>query len=99
MTLPDGWFSSSDSASLEHELTRELAAEHPLYGVAVRAVARRGDCDDVLFRSALDDWVVVHLTWRRTRETLPWPIVVWRGSAHSMDAFAIWSDGYYDANA
>src|SRR5882672_11313792 len=34
---------------MEGELARELAAEHPLFGLPMRTLARRQDCDDVLF--------------------------------------------------
>ena len=43
----------------ERELARELTRGHPLFGVAVRALARRQDCDDVLF--ALDGQTMVLL--------------------------------------
>lgn len=73
--LPDGWFElqPTTAGQLEAELRRELCSGHPLFGLPVRAVARRGDRDDVLFRSASDDRVfVVHLTW--SAETDPrWP--------------------------
>ncbi len=74
------WFSiANDSAQmveLEQELHRELAVGHPLYGLPVRALGRRQDCDDVLF--ALEDGTgrvaVVHLTWTHSPpERLPWP--------------------------
>lgn len=51
--------------AIERELRRELAEGHALYGLPVRALARRQDCDDVLF--AIEDGsgrvAVVHLTW------------------------------------
>ncbi len=58
------------------ELQNELPPQHILYGVPVIAVARRIDCDDVLF--AADDptktLAVVHLTWMGKRERDPqWP--------------------------
>ena len=61
---------------MERELIRELSAGHPLYGVPVRTLARRQDCDDVLF--ALSDGsgrvAVVHLTWTQSRpEQFPYP--------------------------
>jgi hypothetical protein len=62
--------------ALVAELQKELPAHHVLYGVPVIAVARRIDCDDVLF--AADDTsktlAVVHLTWAGKRERDPqWP--------------------------
>lgn len=45
------WYSIADDqaqvSGMERELTRELSAGHPLYGVPVRTLARREDCDDV----------------------------------------------------
>ena len=63
-------------SALEQELLRELGRRHPLYGIPVRAVGQRDDCDDVLF--ALEDGTarvaVVHLTWPRSvPDRPPWP--------------------------
>ena len=74
------WYSVTDNArqvaAMEHELCRELAVGHPLYGLPVRTVGRRQDCDDVLF--AIDDgtgrFAVVHLTWlHNPPDRPPWP--------------------------
>ena len=62
-------------AKLTAELARDLDPGHPLFGVAVAAVALAPDSDDVLFR-LLDGsgrLAVVHLTWRKGIEALPWP--------------------------
>jgi hypothetical protein len=61
---------------MERELQRELSAGHPLFDVGVKTLARRQDCDDVLF--ALQDGTervaVVHLTWTQSPpERPPWP--------------------------
>jgi hypothetical protein len=61
---------------LAHELRREVAPGHPLYGIPVEAIGTRGDNDDVLFR--LTDGsgrvAVVHLTWTQSpSERPPWP--------------------------
>jgi hypothetical protein len=64
----------SQATGMERELCRELSAGHPLFGLPVRAVGRRQDCDDVLF--VLDDGrvAVVHLTWTHNPpEQPPWP--------------------------
>jgi hypothetical protein len=58
------------------ELNRELSAGHPLFGLPVKTLARRQDCDDVLF--AVEDGTgrvaVVHLTWTHSPpERPPWP--------------------------
>lgn len=58
------------------ELRRELGREHPLAGVAVLALARRQDCDDVLFQllDGSGSVAVVHLTWTQSAsERPPWP--------------------------
>jgi len=74
------WYSIADNAAqvqaMEAELRRELGRGHPLFGVPVRAVARREDRDDVLF--TLEDGTgrvaVVHLTWTYSPpERPPWP--------------------------
>lgn len=62
--------------SLIQELARETTYGHVLHAVKTQALARRIDCDDVLF-SVLDSSnrvAVVHLTWKP--ETTPdWPAV------------------------
>jgi hypothetical protein len=72
------WHSVEDPArvaGMERELARELSAGHPLYGLPVRTLARRQDCDDVLF--AIEDGservALVHLTWAHGPELPPWP--------------------------
>ena len=56
---------SNQVAGMENELRRELSVGHPLFGLPVRTLGRRQDCDDVLF--AIEDGsgrvAVVHLTW------------------------------------
>jgi hypothetical protein len=54
----------------------EVGKEHPLYGVPVKAIARRVDSEDVLFRLLrhLCDYAVVHLTRSGREEENPsWP--------------------------
>jgi hypothetical protein len=74
------WHPVSDDptqvAGMERELRLELSAGHPLFGLPVRTLARRKDCDDVLF--AIEDGTgrvaVVHLTWTQSPpERPPWP--------------------------
>ena len=63
------------AASLEAQLGRELTRRHVLFGRRVAAVARRQDCDDVLFEldgaGASGAFAVVHLTWSGTEERDP----------------------------
>lgn len=59
--------------SLQKELHKELGPQHPLYGAAAVAVARRDDNDDVLFWiGELEKYAVVHLTWSSTN-IAPYP--------------------------
>ena len=49
----DPWYLDDDaSGTAERELQREAPVGHALYGIPVTLVARRCDCDDVLFRLA-----------------------------------------------
>jgi hypothetical protein len=77
VTLPEEWQPTAEgtAANLTAELARERPVGHPLSGVSVAAVALGPEPDDVLFR-ILDGsgrLAVVHLTWRRGIESLPWP--------------------------
>jgi len=66
----------ADSAKFEDEYAVEIGKAHPLYGVPVKAIARRVDRDDVLFELLrhLCDYAVVHLTWSGKEESGPaWP--------------------------
>ena len=61
---------------LAHELRREAGPQHRLFGVEAVAVARRIDCDDVLFvlPPPHPPLAVVHLTWAQHPEQDPaWP--------------------------
>lgn len=65
----------SESAKFfEHEVARELAPGHSLYGRRLHTVAKNSTCDDLLFR--LDDgtFAEVHLTFTPTPPERPgWP--------------------------
>jgi hypothetical protein len=67
------WEPVVNGPALESELRREIVMGHPLYGRSAVAVARRVDCDDVLFRvdHARYKLAVVHLTWRMKPEPDP----------------------------
>ncbi len=78
MNLPAQWvpIDPDTSARFEDEYAVEIAKGHPLYGVPVKAIAKRRDCDDVLFSVLrhLCEYVVVHLTWSGKEEPPPdWP--------------------------
>src|SRR5688572_25990080 len=73
------WHPIAEVTSVEvlaQELRAELSRHHVLFGIGVRAVGRRQDCDDVLFE-LLDGsgrFAVVHLTYARHPEPDPcWP--------------------------
>jgi hypothetical protein len=85
------WYSIADDPrqveAMGRELRRELGLEHPLAGLPVLALARRQDCDDVLFH-LLDGSgrvAAVHLTWTQSvPERPPLP-----GTA-LYSSFALW---------
>lgn len=65
-----------NSDRFEDEYAAEIGKGHPLYGVPVKALARRVDRDDVLFRLLrhLCSYAVVHLTWSGREESdSRWP--------------------------
>jgi hypothetical protein len=65
-----------EETALADELRRELSSNHALFGREVAAVARRIDCDDVLFlvSDPAHPLAVVHLTWKGSQEREPvWP--------------------------
>jgi hypothetical protein len=73
-------------SGFEAELAREMRPDHILSGSHCRAMARRCDCDDVLFQtdSKKGSLVVVHLTWSGKPDQYPqWP---------SSRFFASWED-------
>ena len=73
------WWSTASQddefhATFKRELESELCSDHLLYGIDTRLIAR-GNGDDALFE-LLDGsgrLAVVHLTWARHPEPLPWP--------------------------
>lgn len=72
-------------AAFRLELESEVCREHVLSGISARLIAR-GNGDDALFE-LLDGsgrYAVVHLTWARHPEPLPWPVTeIYR----SLDSF------------
>jgi hypothetical protein len=79
MGLPETWIplDASTAAKLEAELRRELPAGHALRDVQLRAIARRGAKDDVLFERTDSDGTVycVHLTWSvESDPNWPWTV-------------------------
>lgn len=67
---------TEDSGYFVAELQRELSAAHPLYGIPVKLLGRRDDREDFLFglQDGSQRVAVVHLTFRRSVEPLPFPV-------------------------
>ena len=75
--LTEPWVVVEDGAALVKQLKREAAPGHPLYGVAVEAIAWRLDNDDVLFKTQEQQLAVVHLVWSEHPQDPPdWPWTV-----------------------
>lgn len=67
----DIWSEIENSkGTFEKELYKEINKGHILYGIKVKEVAHREDCDDVLFllMDGTNRYAVVHLTWNRRVE-------------------------------
>jgi hypothetical protein len=78
---------AAESDALVAELRQELTPLHPLFGQPFTAIARRQDCDDVLFRVGVAPhrYAVVHLTWTAKPERAPeFP---WTEIFNSLDEF------------
>jgi hypothetical protein len=74
ITFLEPWM-AVQAEGLEKQLRREVALGHPLHSVRVRAIARRQDCDDVLFVGIDEPQLVavVHLTWASQTVVHPYP--------------------------
>lgn len=76
MSFLEPWEKVERSEQFEAELVREMAASYPLWGKKIKAIAKRRDCDDVLFKvdkGERTSFVVVHLTWSRQVEPVGYP--------------------------
>lgn len=77
--FPEGWemLDEAQRSSFKSELELELSPGHPLFGLGAIAVAKCQGCDETLIHAEHEDgqrWSLVHLTWRRGPENLPWPL-------------------------
>ncbi|HQR09153.1 MAG TPA: hypothetical protein PLN21_20195 [Gemmatales bacterium] len=66
----------SYAQNLVKELACEIHPEHTLWGCRFKAVARRRDCDDILFEVIKDGgskFAVVHLPWSSGQECGEFP--------------------------
>lgn len=63
--IVENWYKIETNGNLEKELKREVSKGHPLYKKNVIAIARKEDCDDVLFvvKDNIEKVAKVHLTW------------------------------------
>lgn len=71
----DEWTDSQRNAFVR-QLQLEVDEGHPLFRVPVQVIARHGGSDDTLFE-LLDNtgrFAMVHLTWSKSKEAMPWPI-------------------------
>ena len=80
-SFPDPWFviEHARRSVFVAELAAEVGKGHPLYGVRAIPVAQCGGCDRIVFSMEAPPsarWAVVHLTWSRRTEPLPWPTTV-----------------------
>ena len=82
----DPWKLVGDNGEAAEELQRECPSGHPLHGVTVALVARRLDCDDVLFRlcDGSGRYAAVHLSFAAERDPR-WP---WTEVFNSLAEFA-----------
>jgi hypothetical protein len=74
--LLEHWENVDNGLRLENELYREIGEGHILHNVKIKAIARRCDCDDVLFEITGETarFAFVHLTWSGKKELDPrWP--------------------------
>ena len=63
------WFTMESNGIFEKELIHEISKEHILHEKKAKAIAKREDCDDVLFKIGETEYAVVHLTWSSKKET------------------------------
>lgn len=85
----DPWWSTENHdvqlhARFKQELESEVGPDHSLRGIEIRLVAR-GNGNDALFEllDGTGRYVVVHLTWARHPEPLPWPVTEFYNSLES----------------
>jgi len=58
----------------ESELYKEINKGHILFNLKAKAIAKKIDCDDVLFELENNEFALVHLTWTmKTEESSDWP--------------------------
>jgi hypothetical protein len=62
--LEEPWYEEENQNFIQ-ELKKEVSVAHILWGKNLKVIAKREDCDDILFQveNADFDYAVVHLTW------------------------------------
>lgn len=70
--LPEPWYWTDQD--LTKQLRKEISFTHVLFFRKTKTIARREDCDDVLFELRNHKFAVVHLTWQQFPHTdRKWP--------------------------
>ena len=66
---------NTSSSYFEKQLMKEVSKGHILYGLDARAVGRREDCDDVLYKVMHPEfsYAVVHLTYTSKSDNVEYP--------------------------
>lgn len=90
-TFTDPWWDLRGDDSVERqqrkalhtELLNEVAPGHPLHGQPTRIVARSQASDDILVQLP-ERWALIHLTWKGTPETPPWPRTEFYSTIHTL---------------
>lgn len=70
--LPEPWFWTD--VEFTSQLRKEISLFHVLFFKKTTAIAKREDCDDVLFQLRNNKFAVVHLTWQQSPHVdTTWP--------------------------
>ena len=70
--LPEPWYWTEEN--LTRQLRKEISFFHVLFFKKATTIARREDCDDVLFQLRHNKYAVVHLTWQQSSHSSTiWP--------------------------
>lgn len=70
--LPEPWFWTD--IDFTKQLRKEISLFHVLFFKRTKSIAKREDCDDVLFQLRNNKYAVVHLTWQnQAHQDTRWP--------------------------
>jgi hypothetical protein len=70
--LPEPWFWTD--IDFTDQLRKEISLFHVLFFKRTKSIAKREDCDDVLFALRNNKYAVVHLTWQnQSHSDTRWP--------------------------